>query len=254
MGVFSPLLLARRPVRARILAFYHAEPAVLAPRLPAAARARLMHGRALVVLCYTRLGTLGSRLLPHRGACTNHLAYRVLIERERKGVLRPETWVARRETSSRLGAGLGEHLLGQDHGRATFAIAEEEGTLTLSAASGRGEEFYLRAARACAAESQLFPGGRDVQACLRASGDVHPADFLAPEADAIDARGDLAPEPLTVFEIRSTFLAEGAAFPAGSVEFDSAWRLVDRRLEPVRKVRYAPDVLPAASSQAFPAC
>jgi hypothetical protein len=254
MGVFSPMQLARRPVRSRVLAIYHGNPAALAERLPASVRPRLVHGRALVVLCYTRLGTLGSRFLPHRGACSNHLAYRVLVERERRGALQPETWVARRETSSRLGAGLGERLFGKEHGRATFAIEEQDRTFTLCVSSGRGEELYLRAEPAPGSESRLFPGGREVQALLRASGDVHPADFLVPEADAIDARGELAPEPLIVHEIRSTFLDDPATFPEGTLEFDSAWRLVDRRLEPVRALHFAPSVRPAASSPAFPAC
>ncbi len=255
MGVFSPLQLARRPVRSRVLVVYHVEPAALARRLPGDVKPRLVGGRAIAVLCYTRLGTLGSRFLPHRGACSNHLSYRFLVERTRKGELVPETWVARRETSSRLGAGLGEKLLGQDHGRSTFEVREDPLGLSLSVSSERGEEFYLRAEPCATSSSRFLPTAREVEALLDSCGDVHPSDFLAPEADAIDVR-NVAAEPLTVFEIRSSFLGDPRCFPEGSATFDSAWRLVTQRLEPIREPKFArASVLRrGAPSQAFPAC
>ncbi len=247
--------IARRPIRSRVVAIYRIDPEALARRLPEGVLPRLHSGEAVAVLCYTRLGTIGSRFLPHRGASSNHLSYRFLVERSRKGRAVQETWVARRETSSRLGAGLGERILGQDHGRSTFEVAEDVLAFSLRVASARGEEFYLRAEPCGASSSRFLPTAREVQALLCSSGEVRPVDLLVPEADALDVRNGFAPEPLVVFEIRSAFLDDPQVFPAGSTNFDSAWRLVTQRLEPIREAKSArAPVLRRAPSQAFPAC
>ena len=234
MPSLTSLSSVRRPVRLRVVVLYRLSDASAERQLPPELAPRLVHGSAIGTLSYTHLGSLGSRFLPARRASSHHVAYRVAATCRSSGA--DVTWVVRRETSSRVGARWSETILRRTHGRARFSLDADATGFELRAEAARRdldphEALYLRAAP-CLRTGTLFPSRRDVETFFRDAGDVRPHDVIAREADRIDASHAFAPEPLTLFELRSAFFDDRDRFPDAPV-IDGAWRLVPQRLRPI---------------------
>jgi hypothetical protein len=243
MAAFPALPLGRRPVRCRILVVYRFDPALAARVLPQGLEPRLASGYAIAAACYTRLGA--TRLFPGREGGSDHLAYR-FAARGPDG--REAAWIARRETSSWLEARCGAKLLRGEYGRSAFRLEEDATAVELAVEGERGEEFYLRATAAAPAPNAVFQSGPALEGFLGDDRVVRPYDVFAPEADELALAPRFAPEPLAVFEARSAFFGDGpfagGPFDGGSVELDSAWRIVARRLDTPPRRRASFRVLP----------
>ena len=244
MASFGPLPLGRRRIQARVLVLYRVRPERLAALLPTGLAPRLLRGCAVAAACYTRL----EPVLPGtRAQGSEHLAYRF-------AAARPDGtaagFVARRATSSWLEARCSRLLRGTQ-GRASFACSADPFALELCVRGTEGEEFYLRGESAPAPSDALFAHPQALIEFLGAEEDVRPHDLFAPEADQLDLADGFAPEPLCAFETRSRFLSS-APFAPSEVEFDSAWRLVTRRLarSPARRASFR--VLPDRPGAVFP--
>jgi hypothetical protein len=207
-------------------------PQGLEPRLP--------QGFAIAAACYTRPGP--SPLPPERAARRRHgsPSYRFAVRREDGA---DATWIARRATSSWLEAHCGSRFLRGEYGRSTFRRKEDAFAIELSVEGERGEEFYLRGETAGAVQGSLFCSPQALESFLSEDRAVRPYDLFAPEADELDLADHFAPEPLAVFEARSSFFAEGP-FARESAELDSAWRIVNRRLVGLTQRRPVFRVLP----------
>ena len=238
MAAFPALPLGRRPVRCRLLAVYRFDPARATELLPANLVPRLVQGYAIASACYTRLGA--TRLFPGREGGSDHLAYRFAVRRE-DGV--EATWIARRETSSWLEARCGSKFLRGEYGRSAFRVKEDACAIELAVEGERGEEFYLRAQASGPAPNALFASSQALESFLDGDRVVRPYDVFAPEADELDLSQHFAPEPLSVFEVRSAYFPEGP-FARGAAELDSAWRIVSRRVAGAAQRRAAFRVLP----------
>jgi hypothetical protein len=244
MGAFPALPLGKRPVRGRVLAVYRLDPERLAELLPSGLRPRLLQGHAVACALFTRLGS--APLLGPRFGSSDHLAYRFAVQRADGS---DATWIARRETSSWLGARCGAKLLRREYGRSAFRVVEDALRLEIAVRSERGEEFYLRGENAGPPREALFRSAQALEAFLDASGPVQPHDVFAPEADELDRTEAFAPEPLSVFESRSAFLS-ASPFGAGAAVLDGAWRIRDRCLAVAARRRHAFRVLPERGSSA----
>lgn len=227
MGLPS-LYLGRRPVHGRVLVLYRVDPSVAAQSLPAGMRPHLVGGVAVGTVCYTRLGSLRSRFLPRprQGADSDHLAYRFAVDVQDAAGPHVASWVVRRETSSRLAARW--NSVGR---RSRFSLVEDAARIELRVENAEGEELYLRAQVGDRGAGSLFATARAVEAFLDECADVRPHDAL--DADRVDTRS-MAAEALAVSEVRSVYFGDERRFPRGTIELDSAWRLVARRVEPVR--------------------
>jgi hypothetical protein len=244
MGAFPALSLGRRPVQSRLLVVYRFDPDLADGLLPPTLRPRPIQGYAIGVACYTRLSA--TRLFRGRARGSDHLSYRLAVQRaDGTGA----TWIPRRETSSWLEARCGSKLLRGEYGRSSFRVKEDTFQIELEVDGERGPEFYLRGEVAAAPLSTLFPNGQALESFLGAGGLVRPYDVFAPEADELDLSEHFAPEPLTVFEARSAFFAEGP-FAECAAQLDSAWRIVTRRLIGVTERRPAFRVLPEPGTSA----
>lgn len=220
-------LIGNRPVRARILLLYRVDPSVAARLLPEGMHPRLHHDQAVGLMCYTRLGSLRSRFLPNQRAASDHLQVRFAVERDGAS----SSWVLQRETSSWLGRRLGEHIVRGEYGRSRFHVQESTFELELRVEGERGEALYLRAENCGTSPGKLVSTPHDLERYLGGCGAVEPHDVLAPEADRIDPSEGFAPEPLSIFELRSSFFDNPELFPPGSATVDGAWKLVHTRLE-----------------------
>jgi hypothetical protein len=227
MGASKASRLTNRAIRSRVLVFYRVEPAVLATLLPAGVRPRIRAGCGVASLCYTRLGPVQSRWLPRGfGSVTDHLAYRLCAWFDDE----PGSFVVRRETSSWLGARCGEKLLRNDHRRARFAVDESAFGFNLRVVHEERAELLLRTELAGTSCSTLFGTVHDLERWLEDESIVRPHDVIMPEADAVLPGGaTFAPEPLSIFELRSSFFDDLRLFPRGAAVCDSAYRLTALR-------------------------
>ncbi len=224
--------LTRRPVLGRIVVFHRVDPDVAARLLPSEWTPRTVGGSAIVVLSYTRLGALATKFLPAARASSHDLAYRVAAVAPNGARASSCTWVARRETSSLLGAHWRGRALQHDHGRAKFELADEATEVRLRVHSSRGAELTLHAA-CCGAqpfEDALIDRPCEVSEFFLKDGQVQPHGVLSRDADVIDAREAFAPEPLVLHELSSAFFDDEDVFPPGSFEVDAAWRRASTRL------------------------
>jgi hypothetical protein len=227
---------------------YRVDPRLVGELLPKTLSPRLRSGHAIASVCYTRLGPALFRRRSEGESGSDHLAYRLAVERADGS---PATWIARRETSSWLEARCGGKLLGGEYGRSRFRVQESAFGLELSVDGERGEAFYLRGEVAAEARGSLFPNAQALGGFLDESRPVRPYDVFAPEADELDLAEHFCPEPLCVFEARTSFLSE-PPFGPGAAELDSAWRIVSRRMLPVPARRPTFRVVPGAASQVAP--
>jgi hypothetical protein len=181
------------------------------------------------LVTYTNLGSPMGRFLSPRRGCTHHLTY--AIAAESKAGAEAVSWVDRRTTSSRRGARWNERILRRGHGCASFLFESDELGVELSARSARGEELYLRA-RAGGSSGSLFPTPMDVLALLRSTGSARPRDHMIADPDPGAAGDGVAPEPLTVLEVRGSFF-EQPTTEAGGPVLDGVWQLTSRRRNPL---------------------
>jgi hypothetical protein len=207
----------------RILVNYRADPEVVRPLLPAPFEPLLEAGRAVVGLCLIRLEALRPLGLPRAlGLSSENAAHRIAVRRPGgTGV-----FVLRRDSPSLVAVAAGGRLFPGVHGRASLEV-EERGQLrrvAMRTADGAGDvRVEVRPVERPAVGS-LFP---DVDAASRffRTGAVgfsrgHRPDRL--EGMELRLHGwNLA--PLEVLRLESAFYDDRERFPAGSIEFDSAF-------------------------------
>lgn len=254
MGALSPFGIGRRPVLDRVLVLYRVLPEGLAACLPPGVRPRTRDGQAVLALCYTRLGQVESRWIPHRlAAPSDHVDYRVFCDFEAPaggqdaGGSVPGAWVLRRTTSSRFEAQCGARLQRGEYARGRFDVESHELGIDLRVTGAESEELSLRAHAAPAWSGSLFGTLPDLEAFLADAAEVRPGDLLAPEADDLElGTGACALQPMRLLDVRCPFLERapgGAPLRAG---LEGTVRVSSRRLIPVeapereRRVRTAP--------------
>jgi len=200
-----------------------------------------VQGYAIGAACYTRLGPGPLSRLHERGTGgSDHLSYRFAAQRENGA---GASWVARRETSSWLEARCGSKLLRGEYGRSSFRVQSDVFGIEITVEGERGQGFYLRGEATSTVTNTLFPSAHALESFLREDRHVRPYDLFSPEADELELGSDFAPEPLAVFETRSAFFSE-SPFAEMKAELDSAWRILNHRLEAVKHRRPAFRVLP----------
>lgn len=234
MGALSPFGIGRRPVQDRVLVLYRSGEQEIAEQLPPGVRPRTRAGYAILALCYTRLGPVASRWIPHRLAIPcDHVDYRVIVDFEdRRGAI-PGAWVLRRETSSRFEARWGARLQRCSYTRATFDVDTHELGIELRATGSDGEELSLRAESVPSWSGSIFSSLPDLESFLADAAEVRPTDLFAPEADDLElGTGACALQAMRMLDVRCPFLESAGA---GSLALDGVVRLSNRRPIPVTR-------------------
>ena len=112
-------------IERRILVNYRVAPDLLARRLPAPFRPRLVHGFGMVGICLIRLCEVRPALVPAwLGVRSENAAHRAAVEWDEEGVTRQGVYIRRRDTSSRFNALVGGRLFPGIHHHARFRIRE----------------------------------------------------------------------------------------------------------------------------------
>lgn len=210
----------------RILANYHIDAEVMARFLPAPFRPQLMAGYAIAGICLIRLKQVRPRFVPWTwGISSENAAHRIAVEWDEAGQTRSGVFIPRRDTSSRLNHWAGGTLFPGEHHLAKFTVAETPERLSVALVSDDGQTRVEVVGRVTdqLPESSVFPSLAAASEFFALGSLGYSATRDAGRYDGLELQCDgWHVEPLAIEHIESSFFADEAHFPRGSVEFDCA--------------------------------
>ena len=214
-------------IRRRMLVNFRVDAAAMGRFLPAPFRPKLHGGHAIAGICLIRLERMRPAWLPDLGGiASENAAHRIAVVWDdpargpREGV-----YIPRRDTDSRLNYLAGGRIFPGEQHLADFEVAEAGGQIDLAARARDGRMSLAVHARetdalptsscfgALSESSAFFEGG---SVGYSATSDGCRLDGIRLQTVAWQVR------PLAVDRVESSFFADEAAFPAGSVVFDHA--------------------------------
>ena len=211
-------------IKRRLLINYRVDPAVMQRHLPAPFRPKLHKGNAVAGMCLIRLEDIRPRRFPRAmGLASENAAHRIAVLWEDETGPHEGVYIPRRDTGSLVNHLAGGRLFPGEHQRATFRVIEDERRIALHMRSadrrieidvvGRiAEHLADRSIFGTVAEASDFFERGSVGYSVTSSGDRLDGVVLKTESWRV--------EPLAVEQARSTYFADPAMFPAGSVAFD----------------------------------
>ena len=213
-------------VRRRILVNFRVAPDVMERHLPAPFCTKLVDGWALAGICLIRLEQIRPRGFPTPlGLASENAAHRVAVTwTDATGTEQEGVYIPRRDTGALLNAVAGGRLFPGEHRLARFQVREESELITLKLDTDDGQgDVWLRARPA-----------RDLPTSSRFGSLDEASDFFAAGAVGYSATSDQTRldglrlstrvwriQPLDVDWVVSSYFADRARFPAGTVEYDS---------------------------------
>jgi hypothetical protein len=214
-------------IRRRILVNYRLDPQFIRHLLPARFAPRLYQGQAVAGICLIRLEHIRPKMLPEFvGISSENAAHRIaVVWRDEQDVAREGVFVPRRDTDSRLNHLLGGRIFPGEQHKADFTVTESGANINLSMRSNDGEvavELKGNVAGALprssifeslSASSSFFESGSVGYSITK---DPCRLDGMVLQTKAWRV------EPLEIERVYSSYFADEAKFPKGSVEFDHA--------------------------------
>lgn len=210
----------------RLLVNFRVEAEALAKVLPKPFRPKLVHGWGMAGICLIRLKNIRPRGLPaFLGISSENAAHRIAVEWDEGGGLRSGVFIPRRDTSSRLNRLVGGTLFPGVHHLADFQVLECGDFLRVGLDGDDGKTHVLVEGRV----GQRLPSD-SVFSSLDEASEFFRTGSLGYSASAQPSVFDgleLRPitwhvEPVAVGKVESSFFADEAKFPKGSVRFDCA--------------------------------
>ncbi|HEY2838476.1 MAG TPA: DUF2071 domain-containing protein [Pirellulales bacterium] len=210
-------------IERRILLNFRVDADVLARQLPPPFEPRLIDGSGVAGICLIRLRDVRPSALPAwLGLRSENVAHRIAVEWNEKGERRQGVYVPRRDTNSLATLLAGGRLFPGVHHRARFGVEEADGRLCIdvnstdhetkiSVDASATERFQSSLFASLDEASRFFEAGACGYSPMRS-----PARYEGLELDC--DRWQVA--PLAVSKVLSSYFADRARFPPGSVEFD----------------------------------
>jgi hypothetical protein len=226
-----PVPTVRGVIRRRILVNFRVDPEVVRRQLPPPFRPKLLGGEAVAGICLIRLELLRPRFLPSAlGLASENAAHRVAVEWEdADGRPREGVYIPRRDSDSTVNRLLGGRLFPGEQHAARFAIKEAAGAIDLALRSADGRvaaELRARPADALPPSSR-FPSLGAASAFFEAGSVGYSASRLGGLEGLRLATRAWRVEPLVVEHVRSSYFADEALFPPGTIAFDCALLMRD---------------------------
>jgi hypothetical protein len=209
-------------IRRRILVNFRVDPGVMQALLPPRFTPKLQGEHAIAGVCLIRLEAIRPRFAPALVGLSSENAVRW----ETAGGERKEgVFIPRRDTGSMATRLMGGRLFPGEHHRAAFTVQEDAETIDLRMQSLDGGVSVRVRGR--------FGGALPSTSCFStltaASGFFEPgslgysATSQPGRLDGLELRTrEWRIEPLQVDDVHSSYFADRARFPPGSVEFDCA--------------------------------
>jgi hypothetical protein len=207
----------------RILVNFTADPADVAPLLPAPFRPQLYQGRAIVGICLIRLKYVRPKEFPEFVSISSENgAHRIAVEWKENGQLREGVYVPRRDTSLRWSALAGGRLFPGKHHLAKFAVTEADGAYHVAFSSADGTRVAIEAQVAATFSPTSVFGTLENASRFLQKGAIG----YSPNGQKLEglrlATHSWAVQPLAVSQVQSSFFENEAFFPKNSVQFDNA--------------------------------
>ena len=215
-------------IRRRILVNFRVQPEVMQRLLPAPFEPKLVGGSAMAGVCLIRLEQVRPRFLPPSlGFHSENAAHRVAVcWQDESGELREGVYVPRRDTDSLCTSLAGGRLFPGEQQHARFTVRDEDGVIDFAMESADGEVAIRLRGRtglgmpagsrfASVDEASAFFQAGSVGYSATRGGDRLDGMCLCTAVWQI--------EPLMLESIDSSFFADEAKFPPGSIELDSAF-------------------------------
>ena len=210
----------------RILVNYRVDPHVLARRLPAPFRPKLVNGTGMAGVCLIRLKNIRPRFVPSfLGISSENAAHRIAVEWDQGGESKEGVFIPRRDTSSRLNTLVGGRLFPGVHNHAAFQVREQDDQYRIELNSD-DRRTHLLVEGHVAQElppNSVFKSLKEAsdffeRGSLGYSVTAKPGQFDGLELHSFNWRV----QPLAVDKVESSFFEDHESFPPGSVEFDCA--------------------------------
>ncbi len=203
-------------------------------QLPAPFHPKLLEGRAVAGICLIRLEQVRPTFSPFGwGLSSENAAHRVAVcWTDDGGTPREGVYIPRRDSNSYFNHLVGGRLFPGEHHRAVFRVRD----------SGQDIDFEMRSLDGEVAVELQGRGAVGLPVTSRFSSLQEASEFFRKGSLGYSetVKGDRleglslftkswSVEPLTVTKVHSSYFADAARFPAGSVEFDCA--LLMRNIE-----------------------
>lgn len=214
-------------IRRRILVNYRVDPEVIRPLLPTTFRPKLHADKAIAGICLIRLEQIRPRLLPSvLGISSENAAHRIAVLWEDElGVAREGVYIPRRDTSSRLNHLAGGRLFPGEHHLANFRVTDNRTSIQMSMhAQDGGVDIELRGKSSDSLPStSIFNSLAESSAFFETGSLGYSATSSPTRLDGIvlDTK-EWRVGPLEITSLYSSYFANEALFPAGTVAFDHA--------------------------------
>lgn len=220
-------------IRRRLLVNFQLDPEVAQRQLPAPFRPKLHDGHAVAGICLIRLEEIRPRRFPKMvGVSSENAAHRFAVTWSEEGGEREGVYIPRRDSGSLVNQLAGGRLFPGEHHRARFDVDDDGERIRLEMRSSDGAVAVRVAGRAASElpPSSIFP-------TLGAASTFFEGGSLGYSATADGDRLDGVVlhtkqwkiEPLSVDDVHSSWFADPARFPPGSIAFDCA--LIMRNIE-----------------------
>jgi len=211
-------------IKRRLLINYRVDPAVMQRHLPAPFRPKLCRGNAIAGICLIRLEDIRPRRFPRAvGLSSENAAHRIAVVWEDETGGREGVYIPRRDTGSLVNHLAGGRLFPGEHQRATFRVTEDERRIALHMRSADGQieiDVVGRTAEQLP-ESSSFSTVAEASAFFESGGVGYSVTSSGRRLDAVVLKTESwSVEPLAIEQAHSTYFANPAMFPEGSITFD----------------------------------
>ncbi|MGZ8797141.1 MAG: DUF2071 domain-containing protein [Thermoanaerobaculia bacterium] len=213
-------------IRRRILVNFGVDPDVMKRQLPMPFRPKLHDGKAIAGICLIRLENIRPKRFPKlAGISSENAAHRVAVIWDDNGTPREGVYIPRRDTGSLINHLAGGRLFPGEHHRAKFDVRETGDSIEFHMKSADGSvavDLSGRIATQLPATSR-FASVAEASRFFEAGSLGYSATAGGRHLDGIVLKTlTWQVEPLDLDSVHSTFFADTARFPEGSVAFDCA--------------------------------
>jgi hypothetical protein len=213
-------------IKRRILANFRVDPEAIQRELPRRFRPKLQNGSAIAGICLIRLEHVRPRSMPAAvGLNSENAAHRIAVIWDEDGATREGVFISRRDTNSQINHLLGGRIFPGEHHHAHFSVAESECEISLKMKSDDAAVAVELAGRINAnlPATSVFPSLADSSAFFEKGSLGYSVTRERERLDGLELRtAQWRVEPLEISNIYSSYFADKARFPDGSIEFDHA--------------------------------
>jgi hypothetical protein len=213
-------------IRRRLLVNYRVDPDVAQKLLPGTFRPKLQNGQAIAGICLIRLENIRPKRFPALlGMSSENAAHRFAVTWEDSSGAHEGVYIPRRDSDSMLNHLAGGRLFSGQYQRATFAVTDSGNRVELDMSSVDGDvRVHVSGDVSTVLPStSLFASVDEASAFFEGGSLGYSATEGGRKLDGILLRTDSwHVEALQVDSVSSSYFANEALFPSGSVSFDCA--------------------------------